>query len=130
MAQAVSTGFVKYNGPRQLRDDEKLQDLNHWRDLFISYYKRDKASAYFLKPGVTYQDIEGRNNDDKNKIKLIADWSRQTPGLNVIGGTQLRPARQDSSEAILRVDQNTFSKHDRRDNANSDSNLNDVPTYI
>ena len=54
MAQAVSTGFVKYNGPRQLRDDEKLQDLNHWRDLFISYYKRDKASAYFLKPGVTW----------------------------------------------------------------------------
>ena len=43
MTQAVSTGFVKYNGPRQLRDDEKLQDLNHWRDLFISYYKRDKA---------------------------------------------------------------------------------------
>ena len=85
-----------------------------------------------------YQDIEGRNNDDKNKIKLIADWSRQTPGLNVIGGTQLRPARQDSSEAILGADQNTFSsEHDRRADAISDSNLNkfnkndnDVPTYI
>ena len=80
-----------------------------------------------------YQDIEERNNDDKNKIK--SDWSRQTPGLNAIGGTQFRPASQDSSEAILGVDQNTFSNEcDRRANANSDNNLdkfNDsVPTFI
>ena len=96
---------------------------------------REQAKDPFFD---VYQDIEGRNNDDKNKIKLIADWSRQTPGLNVIGGTQLRPARQDSSEAILGADQNTFSnEHDRRANASSDSNLNkfnkndnDVPTYI
>ena len=81
----------------------------------------------------SYQDIEERNNDDKNKIK--SDWSRQTPGLNAIGGTQFRPASQDSSEAILGVDQNTFSNEcDRRANANSDNNLdkfNDsVPTFI
>ena len=84
-------------------------------------------------PGLLYQDIEERNNDDKNKIK--SDWSRQTPGLNAIGGTQFRPASQDSSEAILGVDQNTFSnEYDRRANANSDNNLdkfNDsVPTFI
>ena len=91
---------------------------------------REQAKDPFFD---VYQDIEERNNDDKNKIK--SDWSRQTPGLNAIGGTQFRPASQDSSEAILGVDQNTFSNEcDRRANANSDNNLdkfNDsVPTFI
>ena len=50
----MATGYVKYNAPRQLSQKESLQNLNHWRDAFISYYKRDKAAAHFLKPGVTW----------------------------------------------------------------------------
>ena len=62
-----------------------------------------------------YQDIERNNKDDENKQKLnkkaskqvsqLADWSRQAPGFNAIGGTQSQPAKPDSSEAGLGISQ-------------------------
>ena len=47
-------GYVKYNQPRQLKQTEQLQDLNHWVDAYKTYYLRDHQSKHFLKPGVTW----------------------------------------------------------------------------
>ena len=51
---ATGSGFVKYNQPRQLRQVELLQDLNHWKDTFVTYFIRDTSAAHFLRPGVKW----------------------------------------------------------------------------
>lgn len=45
---------IKYNPPRALNQTETLQNLNHWKDVFLNYHRRDKTLLHFLRAGVKW----------------------------------------------------------------------------
>ena len=46
--------------PRKLEEQESLQSLNHWKSVFINYYRRCQFYGYFLLPGITWDNSANR----------------------------------------------------------------------
>ena len=41
--------------PRKLEEQETLQSLNHWKSVFVNYYRRCQFHGYFLLPNTTWE---------------------------------------------------------------------------
>ena len=57
--------------PRKLEQQESLQTLNHWRNIFKNYYRRCQFYSYFLQPGLTWTNGENRGftNNEASGLK-------------------------------------------------------------
>ena len=42
--------------PRKLEERETLQTLNHWKSVFVNYYRRCQFYGFFLQPGVIWSN--------------------------------------------------------------------------
>ena len=62
--------------PRKLEQRETLNSLNHWRTVFLNYYRRCPFYGYFLRPGLTW------NNDRTRGFTANeADGLKRTPAI-------------------------------------------------
>ena len=46
--------------PRKLEEQETLHTLNHWRGVFLNYYRRCQFYGYFLQPNVKWNNNRNR----------------------------------------------------------------------
>ena len=72
----------KIPAPRKLEEQETLQTLNHWKNIFINYYRRCQFFGYFLLPGTTWDNTENRGFTEtentglkRSPVVLAADLS-------------------------------------------------------
>ena len=57
--------------PRKLEQRETLQNLNHWRNTFVNYYRRCQFYGIFLIPGTTWTTSGNRgfSHDETGGLK-------------------------------------------------------------
>ena len=74
------TGGPKLPQPRQLRQNETVQSLNQWKNVFRNYYRRCPYMGTFLVPTTTWDPQEEcygfedeRGNDGRKKEEIYAD---------------------------------------------------------
>ena len=62
--------------PRKLEQRETLNSLNHWKTVFLNYYRRCPYYGGFLRPGLTWT-----NNDNRGFTTDETDGLRRTPAI-------------------------------------------------
>ena len=57
--------------PRKLEEQETLQSLNHWKSVFVNYYRRCQFYGYFLLPNTTWDNSANRGftRNETNGLK-------------------------------------------------------------
>ena len=57
--------------PRKLDQKENLQSLNHWKSVFLNYYRRCPFHGYFIQPNVTWDNsvTRGFTQNETNGLK-------------------------------------------------------------